>query len=159
MINVLLIELGDISRSQWRKLELAMKFINTSKAEAVRKKSMKLDVRPADVLEEILRFIYRGDVSVMDLKEGAADILVAAEKYALVDLKEMCEESLGVHMTVGNVLDMVELADLHNATMLRAMALRFIGENAKEVSAQKEWRKRIPGVMADIIDAIIQKGH
>ena len=54
MINVLLIELGDISRSQWRKLELAMKFINTSKAEAVRKKSMKLDVRPADVLEEIV---------------------------------------------------------------------------------------------------------
>ena len=111
----------------------------------------------ADVLEKILRFIYRGDI--WDLKEGAADILVAAEKYALVDLKEMCEESLGVHMTVGNVLDMVELADLHNATMLRAMALRFIGENAKEVSAQKEWRQRIPGVMADIIDAIIQKGH
>ena len=111
----------------------------------------------ADVLEKILRFIYRGDI--WDLKEGAADILVAAEKYALVGLKEMCEESLGVHMTVGNVLDMVELADLHNATMLRAMALRFIGENAKEVSAQKEWRQRIPGVMADIIDAIIQKGH
>ena len=30
-----------------------MKFINTSKAEVVRKRSMKLDVRPADVFEEI----------------------------------------------------------------------------------------------------------
>ena len=39
--------------SQWRKLELAMKFINKSKAEAVRKRSMKIDVRPAvDVSED-----------------------------------------------------------------------------------------------------------
>ena len=30
-----------------------MKFINTSKAEVVRKRSMKLDVRPVDAFEEI----------------------------------------------------------------------------------------------------------
>ena len=111
----------------------------------------------ADVIDEILRFIYRGDIR--DLKDGAADILVAAEKYALVDLKKMCEESLCVHLTVENVLDMMDLSDLHNAANLRATALKFIVENAKEVSAQKEWRERIPGVMVDIIDAIIQKGH
>ena len=111
----------------------------------------------ADVLEEMLRFIYCGGVK--NLKDGAANILVAAEKYALVDLKQMCEESLCVHMTVENVLDMMDLSDLHNAANLRATALKFIVENAKEVSAQKEWRERIPGVMVDIIDAIIQKGH
>ena len=71
----------------------------------------------------------------------------------------MCEESLCVHLTVENVLDMMDLSDLHNAANLRATALKFIVENAKEVSAQKEWRERIPGVMVDIVDAIIQKGH
>ena len=53
----------------------------------------------------------------------------------------------------------MELADLHNAANLRAMALKFIGRNAKEVSSQEEWRERFPGVVVDIIDAIIQKGH
>ena len=60
-------------------------------------------------------------------------------------------------MTVGNVLEMMELADLHNAANLRAAALKFIGENAKEVSSQKEWREKIPETIADIFDAIIHK--
>ena len=110
----------------------------------------------ADIFEEILRFIYSGEVR--HLKAGAKHLLVAAEKYNLVDLKKFCEESLCVNMTVENVLDLIELADLHDAANLRATALEFIGKNAKEVSAQKGWREKIPDLMADIFEAIIQKG-
>ena len=75
------------------------------------------------------------------------------------DLKKICEESLCVNITVENVLDRLELADLHNAANLRSVALKFIGRNAKEVASQNEWRERFPDVVVDIIDAIIQKGH
>ena len=109
----------------------------------------------ADVLEDMLIFIYGGEVG--DLQGRASKLLVAAEKYYLEDLKKLCEESLCVNITVENVLAMIELADLHNAANLRAAALKFIGENAKEVSSQKEWRERIPDAIADIIDAIIHK--
>ena len=91
------------------------------------------------------------------MKDTAGDLLVAAEKYGVLDLKELCEEILCANTTVGNVLEMMELADLHNAASLRAAALKFIGENAKEVSSQKEWRERIPDAIADIFDAIIHK--
>ena len=91
------------------------------------------------------------------MKEVAAKLLIAAEKYQVADLKHLCEESLSVNITLDNVLDTLELADLHNAANLRATALKFIGENAKEVASQKEWRERIPDMMADIIDAILQK--
>jgi len=111
----------------------------------------------ADIFEELLRFIYSGKVGDCCLKDVAGDLLVAAEKYGVLDLKELCEEILCANTTVGNVLEMMELADLHNAAKLRAAALKFIGENAKEVSSQKEWRERIPDAIADIFDAIIHK--
>ena len=112
------------------------------------------DITP-DIIEEMLRFIYSGEV--WNLKEVAANLLIPAEKYQVTDLKNLCEESLCVNITLDNVLDTLELADLHNAANLRATALKFIGENAKEVASQKEWRERIPDMMADIIDAILQK--
>ena len=117
-----------------------------------------VDVTP-DIFEELLHFIYSGEVQYLNMnkRERAAKLLVAAEKYYVPDLKHFCEENLCVNLTVDNVLDTLELADLHNAANLRAMALKFIGENAKEVASQKEWRERIPDMMADIIDAIIQK--
>ena len=40
-----------------------------------------------------------------DPKEKAANLLVAAEKYDLMELKQMCEESLCVNMSLRNVLD------------------------------------------------------
>ena len=109
----------------------------------------------AETLEEMLRYMYSG--RVRDLKGVAEKLLVAAEKYNLKGLKKLCEESLCVNIKVGNVLDMMELADLHTASNLRATALKLIGENAKEVASQQEWRERMPDVMADIIDAMIQK--
>ena len=115
-----------------------------------------VDVAP-EICEELLHFIYSGKVGDCCLKEVARDLFVAAEMYGVLDLKEICEESLCVNMTVGNVLEMMELADLHNAANLRAAALKFIGENAKEVSSQKEWREKIPEAIADIFDAIIHK--
>ena len=107
----------------------------------------------ADTLDGLLCFIYCGSTT----SGKSAKLLVAAEKYNLMDLKKLCEENLCVNITVENVLDRLELADLHNAAILRSMALKFIGRNAKEVAAQKDWRERIPDVMADIFEAIIQK--
>ena len=111
----------------------------------------------ADILEEILHFIYSGEVRDLN-KQRTKHLLIAAEKYNLVDLKLLCEESLCINMTVENVLDLIEIADLHDAANLRATALKFIGKNAKQVAAQKGWREKIPDVMADIFEAIIQKG-
>ena len=115
-----------------------------------------------DTLEEMLIFMYSGKVK--NLQEKAAELLAAAEKYQLMDLKQRCEESLSINLKVDNVLDVLVTAYLHDASNLQTLAMKFIGENAKEVSAQKGWREKLiqlqrmyPEMMADVIDVIIQK--
>ena len=115
-----------------------------------------------DTFEEMLIFMYSGKVK--NLQEKAAELLAAAEKYQLMDLKQRCEESLSINLKVDNVLDVLVTAYLHNASSLQSLAIKFIAENAKEVSAQKGWREKLiqlqrmyPEMMADVIDVIIQK--
>ena len=116
----------------------------------------------ADTFEEMLMFMYSGKVK--NLQEKAAKLLAAGEKYQMMDLKQRCEESLSINLKVDNVLDVLVTAYLHNASSLQSLAMKFIAENAKEVSAQKGWREKLiqlqkiyPELIVDVIDVLMQK--
>ena len=79
------------------------------------------DVEP-DVMAELLRFIYTGKTAA-NLESMAADLLAAADKYALERLKVMCEEALCNGLTVENVCDVLKIADLHSAEQLKAQVM------------------------------------
>lgn len=78
----------------------------------------------ADVLREMLRFIYTGKSN--NLEKMADDLLAAADKYALERLKVMCEEALCSGLSVDNAAEVLILADLHSADQLKAQAIDFI---------------------------------
>ena len=59
---------------------------------------------------------------------------------------------------------MLVTAYLHNASNLQTLAMKFIGENAKKVSAQNGWREKLiqlqkmyPELIVDVIDVLMQK--
>ena len=68
----------------------------------------------------------------------------------------MCEESLCTNINTDNVLDMLVLSDLHGASSVRALALKFIVENGKEIVAQNGWRDKLK-VFSNIINLIKNK--
>ena len=93
----------------------------------------------SDVMADMLRFIYTGKAP--NLETMAADLLAAADKYALdrlkvirrtsldfifkncpqslLNFKVMCEEALCNSLTVENVSEILILADLHSADQLK----------------------------------------
>ena len=108
-----------------------------------------------DILRKMIVFMYSGKVAGLDGK--AADLLVAAEKYDLKELKRMCEDKLCVNLNLDNALDMLVLADLHGANNLRLITLEFIGENGKKIITKEGWREKVkmyPDLMADMIVAM-----
>ena len=112
----------------------------------------------ADTFGDMLIFMYSGKVE--NLKTNAENLMMAGDKYDLQELKQMAEESLSLNLGVDNVLDVLVTAYLLDATNLKTLAMKFIGENAKKVSVQKEWREKVsmhPQMMADVMDVIIQK--
>ena len=70
----------------------------------------------------------------------------------------MSEAALCAKLNIGNVLNMLVLADHYNASTVRSVALKLVRENVKGIVKQEGWRKKLekyPGIISDIHDATV----
>lgn len=109
-----------------------------------------------EVMSEMLRFIYTDKVS--NLENMAADLLAAADKYALDRLKVMCEEALCNNLSIDNVSEVLILADRHSAEQLKAQAIEFINNrHATDVMETPGWKQMVstnPHLVAEAFRAL-----
>ncbi|XP_001603518.1 speckle-type POZ protein B-like [Nasonia vitripennis] len=101
-----------------------------------------------NVFIEMLRFVYTGRVNDMD--RIVKNLLTAADKYAIEDLKAFCEKNLGDRITTDNAVDYLNLADLYNADNLKTQAINFIISHGKEMIDKPEF-KSIAHLHEDVI--------
>ncbi|GIZ05260.1 protein roadkill [Caerostris extrusa] len=109
----------------------------------------------ADVLKEMLRFIYTGRSS--NLGNMPDDLLAAADKYALDRLKVLCEEELCQNLSIETVAEALILADLHNADQLKGHALDFVNSHATDVMETTGWKTMLqvrPHLVAEAFKAL-----
>ena len=52
----------------------------------------------------------------------------------------MCEEALCSNLNIQNVASVLMLADMHTATQLKELSLRFCNLNSKEVMETEDWK-------------------
>merc|ERR1712142_290836 len=78
----------------------------------------------AVVFEQLLAYIYTGFSPNVDAL--AEELLIAANKYALEELKTECARVLESHLSMDNVLEMLKLGDRHEASKLKEAAINFL---------------------------------
>ena len=82
-------------------------------------------------MRHLLQFIYGEEVNVSP--DIAIELLMAADKFKLDDLKFYCEEVISEDINIGNVAHLHILADTFDAKWLRKRTLNFIINNARDV--------------------------
>lgn len=109
-----------------------------------------------EVMADMLRFIYTGRAPNLD--SMAADLLAAADKYALDRLKVMCEEALCNSLCIENVSEVLILADRHSAEQLKAQAIEYINNrHATDVMETPGWKQMVtsnPHLVAEAFKAL-----
>lgn len=113
-----------------------------------------------DVFQEMLNFIYTGKVE--NLNEMADDLLAAADKYALARLKVMCEEALSSNLTPENVASVLILADMHCASQLKELSLRYCNLHARDVMETHGWKmmeKQNAHLVSEAYRNLAEMGH
>ena len=91
----------------------------------------------SDVFEELLHFIYTGETSSVD--QMAQQLLAAADKYDVRDLKLICEDVLTKQLTVDNCVKTLIFADIHSADKLKQKCVEYIVQRASAVVDTNEW--------------------
>ena len=112
------------------------------------------DVQP-DIFRHLLWYVYGGKTAEDTLKAHAKDIIDAADKYSIVNLKLEAEAAYveSTTFTAENVLDNLLYADAMNLALLKEVAIDFIVGNGEQVIDEVSF-SHIPGhVMKDLVVA------
>lgn len=106
-----------------------------------------------NVVKEMLQFIYCGRSS-SELSEIASELMIAADKYRLEELKNHCEQSLIQSINFENACQLLIIADIYGALNLRKKVLHFIKLHPKKITATAGWQtiiKEHPQLATDIV--------
>ena len=87
----------------------------------------------------------------------AIPLFVAASKYAIQDLKIICEKYLAEQITSENAIESLNLADLHGGEYLSAAVQEFICKRARDFPRDKLLTIDNKNSMAEIIAKLIEK--
>jgi speckle-type POZ protein len=99
------------------------------------------DIKPK-VFQELLRFIYTGQVQFDKLSETmVVDLFTAADKYLLGQLKMKCENYLLHHISPDNCVFLLLHGDLQNPSETLEEAAKFLRHFPNQVMASNRWKK------------------
>ena len=126
-------------------------------AEMEEKQTRKVEIQDFNppTMSALLTFIYTGKTP--SLEEHAENLLMAAEKYQMDQLKNVCVGDLCSNIEVNNCLNYLVIGDLYRADDLVKASLQFIARNKGSVFKSKDWEECLkdhPTVMAKVINVI-----
>jgi len=107
----------------------------------------------------MLEYIYSGQ---FQHSSNTEDLLPAADKYELTQLKSACELSLSRTVNMANCLDLLILSDIHSASQLQKACLGFTVNNLTKIMSSLSWKSKLsshPRIMALILEATAQNSE
>jgi hypothetical protein len=119
------------------------------------------DVTP-DIFRHLLNYIYGGKISDDDMKSHAKEIIDAADKYGVVNLKLEAEACLveGTTFTIENVMEHLLYAESKNCALLKEASMDYIVKNkAEAIEKLSSSFANAPGALITDVLAAVSRGE
>ena len=115
------------------------------------------DVTP-DVFRLLLSYMYGGKVSHDDMKSHVWDIIKAADKYGVINLKLEAEAYVveGITFTIENVKELLIYAESNNLALLKEAAMDYIVENKANVIEKLSFTDAPGTLLNDMLAACVR---
>ena len=110
----------------------------------------------SDSMEQLVFYLYHAKVK--DTKMINTDLLIAADKYMVKSLLDLCVNYLKSNLLLENALDVLVAAEFLNQKSLFDSASRFIGKNLgklKKSSAYNEMLEKDPKLIARVLSNML----
>ncbi|KFM58559.1 Speckle-type POZ protein, partial [Stegodyphus mimosarum] len=92
----------------------------------------------ACVLQQLIMFVYTGKTNALSYSMSR-DLYSAADKYAILELKEICSQFIASSLTTSTAVEILILADMHNDALLKSTAIKLISDNFEDFNTTKAW--------------------
>lgn len=95
------------------------------------------------VIKAFVRYLYVDDVSKSALDANAAALFEMARKYEVHGLESLCVSYMIKNLNCENVMDVLQLAEMHDAKALRGDCLSFIGHHSCTLSSTDAFMQQL----------------
>ncbi|XP_015908200.1 uncharacterized protein [Parasteatoda tepidariorum] len=92
-----------------------------------------------DVLKKLVEFMYSAEVSDIADLDSAYELYYAADKYNVLDLRNLCGDVLMSKLTVDNACRTLARVDQHDDKYIRAKVIQYICLHLKEIVNSEDW--------------------
>jgi hypothetical protein len=117
---------------------------------------IKIDDVSNKTMKNLLSFVYKNKISAdQDIDDK---LLIAADKYNITDLCNLCSRHLIKTINVDNAIDLLFVGYLVNNTELMESVTEFASENQGKVKKCQNWKeiqKSYPDIASKLLDAVI----
>jgi hypothetical protein len=112
-----------------------------------------------DIFRLLLNYIYGGKLSDDDMKSHAKEIIDAADKYGVVNLKLEAEACLveATTFTIENVMEHLLYAESKNLALLKEVSMDYIVKNKSEVINKLSFNDLPGALMRDLLVATAKR--
>ncbi|CAL9246179.1 unnamed protein product [Arabidopsis halleri] len=87
----------------------------------------------SEQLQALLEFLYTGTLASDKLEKHIYALFLAADKYMIHYLQELCEQYMLSSLDISSVLDVLDVSDLGSSKTLKEACLRFVMRNMDDV--------------------------
>lgn len=112
-----------------------------------------------DTMCHTILFMYRGILLPIygePKNKSYMNIMIAADKYQIVNLKKECEQKLSDLLEIGNIFEYLNFSDVHNASYLKEKAIEFIVDNGKEIVELPSFKKNCNELNAHLVSEVFE---
>jgi hypothetical protein len=115
------------------------------------------DVTP-DIFRLLLSYIYGGKVSHYDIMSNVWDIIKAADKFGVINLKLEAEAYVvpAIVFTIKNVKEILIYAESKNLALLKEAAMDYIMRNKADVIKKISFTDAPGTLMNDMLTAVVR---
>ena len=113
------------------------------------------DVKP-DIFSHLLSYVYGRTIPEEELKADAKEIIDAADKYSIVNLKLEAEAAYvdSTDISIENAMDHLLYADSRNCALLKETVMNFLADNHYEAIANMSFTDCPGHLMKDLLVAV-----
>jgi hypothetical protein len=98
------------------------------------------DIEPV-VFKEMLRYLYTGKAPKLIEDTMTEPLFLAAHKYQIESLKDLCEQTLIGKLNMQTVVHYLVMAHLYTAPQLLEASLKCLVKHKKKVWTRPEWKE------------------
>ncbi|OAY30760.1 BTB/POZ and TAZ domain-containing protein 1 [Manihot esculenta] len=95
---------------------------------------------PCDAVASFIRFIYSSRCDEEELEKYGIHLLALSHVYLVPNLKQRCAKAVGQHLTIENVVDVLQLARLCDAPDLYLKCMKLVNGHFKAVQKTEGWK-------------------